>query len=193
MSFNSLSATTNQNPESIPSSELEHFNSYPDKVKKIIQLGLDLANKNIKYQYGSADPHAGGMDCSGTIYYMLNTSGVTEVPRSSHLIYQWALNNGHFYPVKDDKITSPQFSHLKPGDLLFWNGTYVVKHDPDVTHVMMYIGKNKNGQLLMVGGSNGRTYKGRQIWGVSVFDFILPNPNSKSRFLGYGCTPNINC
>lgn len=156
-------------------------------------MALELTHKNLTYTYGSADPNVGGMDCSGTIYYILTKAGVKNVPRSSHLIYQWAAENGHFYPVNATQVNSPEFAHLSPGDLLFWKGTYNVKHDPDVTHVMMYLGKNKEGKPLMIGSSDGRTYKGRKIWGVSVFDFELPNPASASKFLGYSCTPEINC
>ena len=185
--------TSNQNPESISTETLQNFNLNQEKVKKIIDLALTLSSENLGYQYGSANPKSGGMDCSGTIYYILNTMGVQDVPRPSYLLYQWVWEKGHFYAVNSNKLNSFEFSHLMPGDLLFWSGTYEVNRDPNVSHVMFYIGKNKAGQPLMAGASDGRTYKGRKIYGVSVFDFQLPNPNSKSRFFGYSCTPGINC
>ena len=185
--------TGNRDPETISNSELQDFNANPEKVKTLINLGLNLAGQHLKYQYGDANPKAGGMDCSGTIYYMLKTMGIKEVPRSSNLIYSWVWKKGHFYAVNSNKQDSFEFSHLNPGDLLFWNGTYAIDRNPNVTHVMLYIGKNKAGELLMLGASDGRTYKGRQIYGVSVFDFKMPAPDSKSRFLGYSCTPEINC
>lgn len=195
LSFNAAAAeiTASQAPETILNSELQDFNLNQEKVKTIINLALNFASKHLKYQYGSANPATGGMDCSGTIYYMLNTMGITDVPRSSNLIYLWVWEKGHFYTVNSDKLDSFEFSHLNPGDLLFWSGTYAIARNPNVTHVMLYIGKNKAGQPLMVGASDGRTYKGRKIYGVSVFDFKLPAPNSKSKFLGYSCTPGINC
>ncbi len=189
----SAEMTTNQDPETIPSSALQHFNLNQGKVKTIINLALTLAGQHLKYQYGSANPSAGGMDCSGTIYYMLNTMSITGAPRSSDLIYKWVWEKGHFYAVNGSKLDSFEFSHLNPGDLLFWSGTYATAHNPNVSHVMLYIGKNRAGQPLMAGSSDGRTYKGRQIYGVSVFDFQLPTSGSKSRFLGYSCTPGINC
>ena len=185
--------TNNQDPETIPNSALQDFNLNQGKVKTVISLALTLAGQHLKYQYGSANPKAGAMDCSGTIYYLLNTMGITDVPRSSDLIYKWVWGKGHFYAVNGSRLDSLEFSHLNPGDLLFWSGTYATAHDHSVSHVMLYIGKNKLGQPLMVGASDGRTYKGRQIYGVSVFDFQLPTPGSKSRFLGYSCTPRINC
>ena len=178
-----------QNTTSISSQALQNFNTNPASVKKLITLALDLATKNIGYLYGSADPLNGGMDCSGTIYYLLTRVGIKEVPRSSDLIYQWVLEKGHFYAVNDYNLSSLEFSHLRPGDLLFWGGTYKIKRAIDVTHVMIYLGKNKEGEPLMVGSSDGRSYHGKQIYGVSVFNFQLPDALSKSKFLGYSCIP----
>ena len=64
---------------------------------------------------------------------------------------------------------------LRPGDLLFWTGTYSADRDPPVTHTMIYLGKRKrDGKQVMFGASDGRTYDGRKIWGVSVYDFSIP-------------------
>lgn len=184
---------SDQHSESIPSQSLQKFDVNPTFVKQVIHLGLKLANDNLPYQYGSADPKTGGMDCSGTVYYILTTLGLKDVPRSSHLQYQWVEERGHFYSVDNQTNESVALAHLHPGDLLFWKGTYVVEHDPNVTHVMIYIGKNQAGQRLMVGSSNGRTYKGRKIDGVSVFDFKYPDTESHGKFLGYGCIPSVTC
>ena len=86
-----------------------------------------------------------------------------------------------------------EFKRLQPGDLLFWEGTYAVKHVPPITHVMLYLGKNHQGQALMVGASDGRTYQGKPMCGVSVFDFKLPRPGSRSRFVAYSCIPGLTC
>jgi cell wall-associated NlpC family hydrolase len=133
------------------------------------------------------------MDCSGTIYYLLTQLGIKEVPRSSDLIYQWVLEKGHFYPVESGEFSSEQFSHLRPGDLLFWSGTYELKRSNDVTHVMIYLGTTTDGSPLIFGSSNGRTYQGKKVYGVSVFDFQLPNDLNKSKFLGYSCIPSYSC
>lgn len=71
--------------------------------------------------------------------------------------------------------------------------TSQTNYQPNVSHVMIYIGKTAQGRLLMAGASDGRTYKGRKIYGVSVFDFQLPNATSASRFLGYSCIPQFTC
>ncbi len=193
LSLPALTNTTNQNPETIPTSDLSQFSAAPDRVKKLINEALALSNKNLGYHYASADPKNGGMDCSGTIYYLLNSLGIKEVPRSSDLIYQWVWKKGYFHAVNGNQINGFEFSRLQPGDLLFWSGTYEIKREINVTHVMIYLGTDKVGNHIMVGASNGRTYKGRKIYGVSVFDFILPPAGSTSRFLGYSCIPDINC
>jgi len=193
LSTTALAATQTQNTQSIASYDLQNFNENSQPVKKLLNLALDLASKNLGYLYGSADPKNKGMDCSGTIYYLLTTMSIKEVPRSSDLIYQWVEDNGHFYPVKSHDLSSPELAHLHPGDLLFWSGTYEIKRDIDVTHVMIYLGKNKKSEPLMIGSSDGRTYKGKKVYGVSVFDFQFPDEQSKSKFLGYSCIPHLNC
>ncbi|RUR06252.1 C40 family peptidase [Legionella sp. km772] len=182
-----------QNPLSISTQELQDFNRNSAAVKNLLTLALNIASKNLGYLYGSADPKNRGMDCSGTIYYLLTTVGIHDVPRSSDLLYKWVVEKGHFYPVTGNDFSSLEFSYLRPGDLLFWSGTYEIKRKLNVTHVMLYLGKNKNGDLLMIGASDGRTYQAQRIYGVSVFDFQLPNALSKSKFLGYSCIPKLSC
>lgn len=173
--------------------ELTNYENYSPIVKQLITQAQTLTEKNLTYLYGSNDPSRGGMDCSGTIYYLLSHTNLKNVPRDSSEIYKWVWQNGKFYAVTSDNFNSFEFSKLKPGDLLFWTGTYNIKRDPPITHVMLYLGKNKQGQPLMFGASDGRTYQNKQMWGVSVFDFKLPNTYSASRFVGYGCIPNLTC
>ena len=79
------------------------------------------------------------------------------------------------------------------GTSLFWTGTYSVDVDPPVTHTMIYLGKARtDGRPLMVGASDGRTFRGDKKFGVSVFDFVIPKPdgrNPMSRFIGYAKLP----
>ncbi len=177
----------------LSTSELKKFNENSPATKRLIEKALNLAKLNLVYQYGSANPAKGGMDCSGTIQYLLKSLGLKKVPRQANTLYRWVWLKGQFYAVNSFKANSFEYKFLKPGDLLFWNGTYSVKRDPPVTHVMLYLGETKTGQKVMFGASNGRSYHHRQIYGVSVFDFYLPKRNSKARFIGYSCIPDINC
>jgi hypothetical protein len=179
--------------EAFSGSELQGYEDYPPAVKKLIKLASELSSKQLTYLYGSADPKNGGLDCSGTVYYLLQANQITDVPRQAEQIYRWAWQQGHFHAVNSSQLNSFEFSHLLPGDLLFWSGTYAVERDPPVTHVMIYLGKNKQNEPLMFGASDGRSYRGHAKYGVSVYDFKLPLPANKSRFLGYSCVPKLNC
>ncbi len=176
----------------IPIKQLSEFKKYPESVQKLIQQAQQLTQLNLTYLYGSADPSRRGMDCSGTINYLLRHSG-SDPPRSANDMYLWAKQKGKFYSVNSSSFQSPDFSKLKPGDLLFWSGTYHTSQSNYVTHVMIYLGKNSQNQPLMFGSSDGRTYKGKSMWGVSVFDFNLPKAGRSSKFVGYSCIPNLTC
>ena len=150
---------------------------------------------DLKYQYGSADPTKGGMDCSGTVYYLLKQAGIKDVPRDASELYTWVWKKEHVTPVTSSNLDTFELSKLKPGDLLFWTGTYDIQRDPPITHVMIYLGTNKEtGNRVMVGASEGRAYAGKPRYGVSVFDFVLPQASGKSdssRFIGYGPVPDL--
>jgi cell wall-associated NlpC family hydrolase len=168
-------------------------------VRQIIDAGLALTKQNLGYTYGSADPKNGGMDCSGFIYYVLQQNGFLDVPRDSSQQYVWVRKAGKFNAVLSRKEDSFELDALKPGDLLFWRGTYNTDRDPPITHTMIYLGREKRtNKRVMLGSSDGRTYDGKQRWGVSVFDFKLPPPPPNSSdvkispvFVGYGRIPEL--
>jgi len=167
-------------------------------VRQIIELGLELTKQNLGYTYGSADPANGGMDCSGFIYYVLSQNGFADVPRDSSQQYVWVRKVGNFNAVLSRRADSFELDALKPGDLLFWSGTYKIDRDPPVTHTMIYLGREKRTKkAIMVGASDGRTYDGKQRFGVSVFDFKLPPPTNTNdaklspAFVGYGRIPGL--
>ena len=167
-------------------------------MRKLLATALDLTKRNLEYKYGSADPADGGMDCSGFIYFVLRENGVKDVPRDASGQYVWVRKAGNFRSVLSRELDSFELDELKPGDLLFWTGTYSVERDPPVTHTMIYLGKEKKtGKPIMVGASDGRTYEGEQQFGVSVFDFKTARAKAAStsgthpRFVGYGKIPGL--
>ncbi len=179
--------------------ELSGYDDYPPRVLKIIESALELTKQNLDYTYGSADPSNGGMDCSGFIYYVLRQHGITDVPRDSSQQYVWVRKAGNFRAVLSRDPETFELNALKPGDLLFWSGTYNIERDPPVTHTMMYVGREKGtDKRIMVGASDGRSYDGQQRFGVSVFDFKLakPPPSSDAKlspvFVGYGRIPGLS-
>jgi peptidoglycan DL-endopeptidase CwlO len=178
---------------------IREFNNQPPKVQQLLREALALTEQNLTYKYGSADPSAGGMDCSGFIYYVLTKSGFKEVPRDSSEQYAWIRQNSNFHAVLSRDSKSFEFRELRPGDLMFWSGTYKVNREIPVSHVMIYLGTEKSTKKsVMVGASDGRSFEGIRRNGVSVFDFKMPSgqPNSTdpdltARFDGYGTIPGL--
>jgi peptidoglycan DL-endopeptidase CwlO len=200
------SATAHPRPEkkgapnaTISPREINGYDSYPPKVRQIIERGLDLTKQNLNYTYGSADPANGGMDCSGFIYFVLRQNEFNDVPRDSSQQYVWVRKAGNFHAVLSRHEDSFELDALKPGDLLFWIGTYKIERDPPVTHAMIYLGREKQtNKRIMVGASDGRTYDGKQRFGVSISDFKLSKPPDSNDaklspvFVGYGRIPGLS-
>jgi peptidoglycan DL-endopeptidase CwlO len=183
---------------SLSPDQISGYDTYPSKVREILDAGLALTKQNLGYSYGSADPKNGGMDCSGFIYYVLQQNSFPDVPRDSSQQYVWVRKAGNFNAVISRKEDSFELDALKPGDLLFWRGTYNIDRDPPITHTMIYLGREKRtNKRVMVGSSDGRTYDGKQRWGVSVFDFKMPPPPKSGDakispvFVGYGRIPGL--
>lgn len=182
---------------SLDTDQLEDFSRQPLKIQSLIQSALALTRQNLTYTYSSADPANGGMDCSGFIYYVLTQAGISDVPRDASEQYVWVRKANNFRAVISRGLDGFETDELKPGDLLFWSGTYQTEHDPPVTHTMIYLGREKEtGNRVMVGSSDGRSFHGLERWGVSVFDFkpVPPTPQParrNSQFIGYGAIPGF--
>ena len=184
---------------SLDPSQLKDFDRQPQRVQDLIRAALALTQRNLAYTYGSADPASGGLDCSGFIYFVLGDAGFKDVPRQSSDQYLWVRKNGNFHSVLSRNANTFELEQLRPGDLMFWSGTYKVDRDVPITHVMIYLGKQKGtNKPIMVGASDGRSYNGERRFGVSVFDFKLPNgtpnksdPDLVARFEGYSSIPGL--
>lgn len=199
----SPSASPNASPSPAPNASVSPeqiigFEKQPPKVQALIRSALALTHDDLTYVYGSADPANGGMDCSGYIYYVLKKDGLDDVPRTASEQYVWARKAGNFRAVLSRDAKTFEMDELKPGDLLFWTGTYTVDRDPPITHTMIYLGLEKEtNKRIMVGSSDGRTYNGKSRWGVSVFDFKMPpkdlNPTKLTSplFVGYARIPGL--
>ena len=177
--------------------ELREFAEQPPAVRALLAAALALVGRNLRYQYGSSDPDNGGLDCSGAVYCVLRQAGIKEVPRQANQMYLWVRKAGYFQAVWSTDPGTFELEALAPGDLMFWTGTYEIERDPPVTHVMIYLGKEKDsGKRVMIGASEGRSYAGKPRAGYSVFHFSLPGfPLPKgtngSRFIGYGKIPGL--
>ena len=179
-------------PPSIPMSDLPKSPAYSTHTKHLIATALALSKRRLGYRFGASNPRSGAMDCSGTIQYLLKRTASIHSPRDARDLYLWVEEDGRLHPVHAYHFSSPQFRALRPGDLLFWTGTYFTHRKPPITHVMLYLGKNKEDRPLMFGSTTG-SYHGREVRGVGVFDFILPERGDRAHFVGYGCIPGYTC
>lgn len=176
---------------SLKPQDLVEFDRQPKRIQRIIAAALAMTEMDLYYAYGSNNPKHGGMDCSGTIQYLLRSQGFQDTPRQADLIFSWSKEQGVLVPANVHRTDAPELKGLRPGDLLFWSGTYNINRS--VSHVMMYLGTERStNRPVMFGASSGRTYHGESRHGVSVFDFKLPRPEEKSRFEGYGPIPGMH-
>ncbi len=179
-------------PGRIAKEDLKEYAALEGGRKKIVDEALALAARPqwLKYVFGSADPAQGGMDCSGSVYFVFRRAGLAP-PRTSAAQFLWVKEAGALVEVSSSVASTGDaaFAKLKPGDLLFWSGTYEPKDGREipVSHVQIFLGHEKGtGAPVMIGASDGRTYRGIKREGYGVYDFKLPRAGSKARFLGYG-------
>jgi peptidoglycan DL-endopeptidase CwlO len=171
--------------------ELAGFAGNPAGVQRLIRTALELTRRGLTYRFGSCDPKRGGMDCSGTVHYALRQLGI-EPPRDCSGMFLWAKGAGTLREARPKSLEDASLRALRPGDLMFWEGTYGVRRSPPISHVMIYLGREKaTGAPVMVGSSDGRSYRGKRRNGVSVFDFKLPGAGSNAKFVGYARVPQL--
>ena len=115
--------------------------------------------------YGAAftppgEARAWRMDCSNTARYLVRRTRGIELPRTASDQYNYVRRNGRLQRAGGLFGGVPEKSwwarRLRPGDLLFWEHTYKPPRRPPVTHVMVYLGPDEAGNLLMAGAQNSR-------------------------------------
>ncbi len=138
----------------------------------------------VPYVEGGADEK--GMDCSGAIVRLLELVKI-ELPRSAQGQYDWLRESGrlNLVPATARTPEDPAFRNLLPGDLVFW------AHDQPgepfrVSHVQVYLGKEADGHAVMIGSSDGRSYRGKKLSGFGIVDYRVPKAGSSTRIAGFG-------
>ncbi len=181
-------------PANIQTRELVEFESLSEDRRKLIEVAIAIATDSpwLPYLPGGDSPSDGGFDCSGATYFMMSQAGL-DPPRSSGWQMDWLKENGRLHTVTADARdrTHESFANLLPGDLLFW-----AREGPDrkmrVHHVAMYLGTEKrDGRPVMIGSTDGRSYRGQVANGYGVHDFRIPAKESLSMLIGYGTPPGI--
>lgn len=101
------------------------------------------------------------MDCSNAVRWLHREHRGEVLPRTSSGQFEFFRGQGKLRRAKPDP--SRLARTLRPGDLLFWEHTYRPKRKPPVTHVMMYLGRDRSGRMWMAGSQGKR--------GVGIHEF----------------------
>lgn len=156
------------------------------------------ALRDLGLRYGSAwvppgEPAAWTMDCSNTARHLLRRTRGIELPRTASDQYLFVRQRGRLKRVGGIFGGVPEegwwAKRLRPGDLLFWEHTYKPKRKPPVTHVMVYLGRDADGDLLMAGAQNSRgvgIYKLRPRVAYGGHGGFLGLFKKKGRLVAYG-------
>ena len=115
------------------------------------------------------------MDCSNTSRYLYRKVAGVSMQRTASDQYYDLHQEGRAWdaPLDADGVPDVAWldSHLRVGDLLFWQNTYKPRRDPAVTHVMIYLGKNSRGQRLMAGSQTAGGFFNTSGSGPDVYIF----------------------
>lgn len=184
-------------PALITTTQLAEFETLPADRKKLIEGAIAVARDSpwLPYLFGGSDPKDGGFDCSGAMYFVLRKAGL-EPPRTSAEQFLWVKESDRLHEIPEDAtaLDHPSLKNLKPGDLLFWSGTYIPVdgRKTNITHVALFLGhEKKDGRAVMINATDGRSYRGTKANGYGVYDFQLPREGGRSVFMGYGAPSGI--
>lgn len=160
-------------------------------VESLLAQCQRLSQRRLRYQYGASKPSSGGLDCSGTVQFLMQKQGLAGVPRQANTQYLWLQKARTLRQVGRGMTQQRLFSELRPGDLLFWEGTYDVQRTPNITHIMVYVGFDRaTGKHLMFGASSSKS-KGLTGNGVDYFEFKGLKPRGRGRLAGFGRVPGL--
>lgn len=176
--------------EPAPTISLNWPTSLPPTTKAMLEFGLQsfAAHPQVPYKTGSSSLTE-GMDCSGAIVFLLAQRKITP-PRSSSAIHDWLSKQKNFTVVPADArhADHPIYQKLQPGDLIFWAPDLPnASTPPKATHVHMFLGREtRDKHPVMIGSSDGRSYRGQKRSGFGIVDFKVPAPGSKTRIIAFG-------
>lgn len=147
------------------------------------------ASENIRYNGRWTPPgesSAWVMDCSNTARWLHKEVNGIELPRTASDQYEWLRARRKLWKARPDSRSLAK--KLEPGDLLFWENTYKPVRKPPITHVMVYLGRDSSGRMMMAGsqGSSGPDvypFKPEQKMGGYRFFLFF---HKDGRFVAYG-------
>lgn len=109
------------------------------------------------YSFGAHSPRVGKYDCSSFVKESALRANLATLPRDSRSQFELLQKTGRVWLSGDTG-----WQNLRPGDLIFFSGTYRHSHSNPISHVMIYAGENQ-----MIGAQSS---------GVGIFDFVPVPP-----------------
>jgi len=130
-------------------------------ASRFLQQARILGSRGLEYDEDWRPPGertSWTMDCSNTARYLYKVTAGIELPRTASDQYYYLHLQGKAWDVPRIAMGMPDTNYLrdnlKPGDLLFWENTYRPERQPPITHVMVFLGTNEQGQWIMAGSQN---------------------------------------
>lgn len=155
----------------------------------LLRLCASLSKRGFPYVFGGESPAEGGMDCSGTIHYLLVQLGYRYPPRQSNHQYLWCKQAGKFHSWKGGSLPR----NIRSGDLLFWKNTYRTgnRYPADISHVMVFMGQDTTGKCWQFGG-RGSSARGENGAGID-FHVFQPDkgPFGRGELVGWAQIPGL--
>ncbi|MEO8824317.1 MAG: NlpC/P60 family protein [Chthoniobacterales bacterium] len=112
------------------------------------------------------------MDCSNTAQWLKRSCQRIYLPRTASAQYLLCQQTRRLFSASHNPETLRQ--RLQTGDLLFWKNTYHPERKPPITHVMIYLGRDSQGQMWMAGSQTSH--------GVAIYHFHPDKPMGGYRF-----------
>jgi cell wall-associated NlpC family hydrolase len=170
---------------------------------KFLQQARALGDRGIEYDDDWRPPGertSWTMDCSNTSRWLYKVTTGINLPRTASDQYYYLHLQGKAWDVPTVAQGLPDTNflreNLKPGDLLFWENTYKPERQPPITHVMVFLGTNAQGQWLMAGSQSSRGGEhNRRNGGPDVYIFRPSQPcggytswfvHHRGRFCAFG-------
>lgn len=154
---------------------------FVDEIKRIASAGVGY--RGLWRPPGL--PQNWVMDCSNTTRYLYQKIVRLDLGRTASDQYHFLRlrNRTWAAPRRSGRVDEESlYRHLQVGDLLFWEHTYRPQRYPPITHVMVYLGRDREGKAIVGGSqSSSRGFLTSKRGGPDLYEF---DPNQP--FGGYG-------
>jgi LysM repeat protein len=127
------------------------------------------------------------MDCSNTTRWLYREVAGIQLERTASSQYDqlYKTQRAWLAPRVAQQTDLDQLRRrLRVGDLLFWENTYRPVRSTPITHVMIYLGRDENGRMLMAGSQTSRGFYNPRGNGPDVYEF-KPQRNAGGYHTGF--------